>query len=81
MSRDLFTREIEAKGWKVNYIHWEPIVYKSRDGREGGWEIHLKEDNEDDIIDSGLVPILGYNKKEVLGSIEKLPVNPLIVKK
>lgn len=70
----IFTRLLNQKGYSVSYINWEPVCYNTRDGREGGWEIMLDIDDEDlHILDNVSVPILGYNKKEIICAIDFMP--------
>ena len=72
--KNRFIKLIKEKGWKIGYVNWSAISYNGRDGREGGWEISLDLDDEDlDKFHTSQLPILGFNYKEVLTAIEKLP--------
>ena len=69
---------LKAKGWTVKDIFFDPVSYAG-DGREGGWYVEIDTDNcslevakQMDKLDA-LCHIEGYNAKDVLSTIEKMP--------
>ena len=69
------TKALEAKGYVVEEIYWEPIGSAPiMEGPSGGWYVafDLPGDAEE-CPGPNEFPILGYNTQEVLDEIAKLP--------
>lgn len=80
-------KALEAKGYELREAHFEPISYNGPSGREGGWYVKVRDNEEDEnfpMWEKVQLPerLIGatmpsaficYNLKDAMSIIELLP--------